>query len=85
MANDRFLIRKRTFCATASNDGTWPLADVGREKVDGLPECPLPTLSRHRGEIGRVSAVGDITDDFACFFETYMGKVLQGENARQNA
>jgi hypothetical protein len=24
MANDRFLIRKRTLCATASNDGTWP-------------------------------------------------------------
>jgi hypothetical protein len=25
MANERFLIRKRTFCATASNDGTWPI------------------------------------------------------------
>ncbi len=24
MANDRFLVRKRTFGATASNDGTWP-------------------------------------------------------------
>lgn len=23
LVNDRFLIRKRTFCATASNDGTW--------------------------------------------------------------
>ena len=48
-------------------------------------ERPDPTLNRHRGEIGRVSALGDVTDNFACFFETYMGKVLQGENARQNA
>jgi hypothetical protein len=24
LANDRFLIRKRTFSATASNDDTWP-------------------------------------------------------------
>jgi hypothetical protein len=24
VANDRFLIRKRPFYATASNDGTWP-------------------------------------------------------------
>jgi len=25
MANDRFLIRKPTFYATASNDDTWPI------------------------------------------------------------
>jgi len=28
MANDRFLIRERPFCATASNDGT--LAEIGQ-------------------------------------------------------
>ncbi len=26
LANDRFLIRKRTFCPTALNDGAWPVA-----------------------------------------------------------
>jgi hypothetical protein len=25
LSNGRFLIRKRTFCAIASNDGTWPI------------------------------------------------------------
>ncbi len=28
-ANDRFSIRKRTLCAAAPNDGTWPIPAVG--------------------------------------------------------
>ncbi len=28
-ANDRFSIRKRTLCAAAPNDGTWPVPAVG--------------------------------------------------------
>ncbi len=35
-ANDRFLIHKRTFCTTASNDDTWPLLDTEGEKSVGL-------------------------------------------------
>jgi len=34
--NDRFLIRKRDLRSIELNDGNWPLADAGREKVDGL-------------------------------------------------
>ena len=28
-ANDRFSIRKRTLCAAAPNDGTWPIPAIG--------------------------------------------------------
>ncbi len=46
-ANDRFLIHKRTFCATASNDGTWPIPDarqklLPRSQTHGVPHPPSP-------------------------------------------
>jgi len=41
MTNDRFLFRKRTFCAIASNDGTWPFPAVQAMKLT----CGRPTAT----------------------------------------
>ena len=55
LANDRFLIRKRTFCATASNDGTWPFpAAQAMKSIRGRPTAtcdPLPPFELGRSNV----------------------------------
>jgi len=43
--DDGLLIRKRTFCATASNDGTWPFLAVRRWNPSVAAQRRLATHS----------------------------------------
>ena len=61
-ANDRFLIRKRTLCATASNDGTWPKADV-REYPETILTQVLAGQTRWRRKHRSIVDTPPATDD----------------------